>query len=223
MKKKLNLTVAVFIVCCGMPAWARAATITDYFPNCTSPPNGSGHILIVDPSGHASGAYRDVAAALQVAKIGDTISLMTGNYGALDLHGQNQNGFVTIAAAPGQMPRFTKINIGGFRPASHWRLVGLTTSSMSPPVNGKWSHDQLVAISNSDNIIIDNNHVSSAESAMVWLPELSETHQWETLRHTVSVHANHLVYPSPIIIFKMFFTELILAATKPITGGNISS
>ena len=147
------------------PAQAANATVADFFPMCTALPANEGNKLVVDP-GRKNGAYPDIASALRTAKPGDTIELMSGDYGALTLSGVN-SGFISIAAARGQSPRFSKIAIGGSKPTSHWRLTGLTVSGMSAPSNGKWTHDKLILVLDSDNIVLDHNNITSKEVGMV--------------------------------------------------------
>ena len=130
---------------------------------------------MVNPGGQGNNTYSTIAAALKAAKPGDAIDLMTGDYGDLAITGINQNGFITIEAATGQTPRFTKINIGGNQPASHWRLMGLTVSGFSTGLyaNGSTAHKPLLAISNSDNIIVERNVVQSQAGEYAWQPEVS--------------------------------------------------
>jgi len=163
----LNLAIATLVL--ATPAHSKDATLADYFPICTSAPTATVNKLVVDPN-HRTGSYSDINSAIRDAKPGDTIELMTGNYGALALSGIN-SGFISITAAPGQTPQFRKISIGGSKPASHWRLSGLTVSGMSPPSNGKWTHDKLILVLDSDNIILENNTVFSAGADMNWAPE----------------------------------------------------
>jgi len=163
-----------------------AAAITDYFSNCAPPPAASTRTLVVSPSGHAGGSFSTIQAAIQAATPGDTIALMTGEYGELAIGGINQSRFITIAAAPGQTPHFTRITVGGPKGASHWRLSGLAVSSMSPSANGKWIHSQLIQVSSSDNIIVDHNDVSSSNGAMVWLSELPGAPVGDAPSHGIS-------------------------------------
>jgi parallel beta-helix repeat protein len=148
---------------------SAANSVADFFPNCTAPPVTSERSLVVDPKGGAN-TYRDIDSALRAAKPGDTIELRTGNYGDLLLSGSNSK-FISIVAAPGQSPRFDRISVGGAKPASHWRLSGLTVSSMSAPRDNKWTHDKLILVLNSDNIVVENNILSSDDDAMHWAPE----------------------------------------------------
>lgn len=148
---------------------AASTGIADFFPTCTATPTVTGNRLTVDSS-RKSGTYPDIGSAIRAAKSGDTIELPTGDYGALTLTGVNP-GFISITSAPGQTPRFSKIAVGGSKPASHWRLSGLTVSGMSAPSNGKWTHDKLILVLDSDNIILDHNNVFSKDTAMVWAPE----------------------------------------------------
>lgn len=52
---------------------------------------------------------------------GDTISLLSGNYGTLTINGKNNTSFVTIRAYPGSAPLFFRVS---FRNSSYWKLSG---------------------------------------------------------------------------------------------------
>lgn len=152
---------ALLALLCPTPAWAAA--ISDFFPNCAKLSASPGRTLIVNPQTRGQGSYSSISAALQVARPGDTVSLMTGDYGDLALTGTNQSDFITIAAAQGQSPQFTKIRIGGGRATSRWRLTGLTVSGFSAKTEG-----QLVTILGSDNIIFDHNRLHSRDGKVAW-------------------------------------------------------
>jgi hypothetical protein len=166
-----NLRTSLFMVLAAIvhatPAGAKAATVANYFPNCAALAEGAGRTLTVNPAASNAGTYQNIGAALQAAKPGDTIALMTGDYGSLALIGMNKDSFITIAAAEGQSPKFEKVTIGGYRPASHWRLTGLTISSFFDTAD-KRAQTSLVMISNSDNIILENNNVSAQEGTIEW-------------------------------------------------------
>jgi parallel beta-helix repeat protein len=53
---------------------------------------------------------------------GDTISLLSANYGDLTISGKNNNSFVTIRAYTGDAPVFTCIDIHN---SSYWKLFGI--------------------------------------------------------------------------------------------------
>lgn len=171
--KILGHILVLLMLCCNA-SWARVAAITDFFSMCATPSNSGGRSLTVDPLNHGKDTYPNLSAALQAARPGDTIALMTSDYGDLNLNGINQNGFITIAAAPGQSPKFTSIKIGGYKPASHWRLIGLTVSAFSHPVNNKLTHNTLVLIANSDNLIFERNNINSSAGTIDWRPEVTE-------------------------------------------------
>ncbi|MBN2339995.1 MAG: right-handed parallel beta-helix repeat-containing protein [Deltaproteobacteria bacterium] len=56
---------------------------------------------------------------------GDTIWLMTGDYGALDVTGFYNTALITVAAVEGETPRFSNLLI---RACSNWRFEGLHIS-----------------------------------------------------------------------------------------------
>jgi len=161
-------------LCYPVEGWAKTPLAGDIFPNCAKFPGAAGRTLTVDPQGRNGSALPNIAAAMKAAKDGDTIELMTGDYGELTVTGIHQLDFVTIAAAPGQTPRFAKISIGSGRdPASHWRLTGLSVSGFSSGTwpNGAQIHNGLVSINNSDNIIFERNNIASQFGPMTWQSE----------------------------------------------------
>lgn len=168
------LRYGLILLAFGYPTQSWAKSASDYFPICSAPGAGSGRTLTVDPSSPRPGGYSDIASALKAAKPGDTISLMSGDYGTLNLSGVNQGGFITIAAAAGQTPHFSKLAIGqGNNRASHWRLSGLTISGMRNPALSKNVASQLIVLGNSDNIILEQNVIQSRAGAFDWRPESS--------------------------------------------------
>ena len=169
--RALGTLIIAALACAGTAA--NASVASDFFPICSKPPVSAARTLTVDPSGH--GAYPNISAALKAAKPGDSVDLMTGDYGDLAVSGVNQNAFITIEAAPGQEPRFTKILVGGQGGASHWRLSGLSVSGFSTGrwANGAVAHKSLVFIGNSDNIIFEHNNVHSQAGDFAWQSELT--------------------------------------------------
>jgi hypothetical protein len=168
--KFLRYGLVLFAACHPTQSWAK--TVSDYFPICTALGGAAGRTMTVDPESHTPGALSTMDAALKLAKSGDTISLMGGDYGELKIMSANRGGFITIAAAAGQTPRFTKI----FIKSSHWRLTGLTVSGFSNNglyPNGSTAHRPLVTISESDNIIFEHNTVHSQAGQYDWKPEIS--------------------------------------------------
>ncbi|MES2253766.1 MAG: right-handed parallel beta-helix repeat-containing protein [Pseudomonadota bacterium] len=157
----LRYSLALLALCHAAPSWAKSAS--DYFPICTAPGTAAGRTLTVDPSSRSAGSLSTIDAAMKAARPGDVISLMTGDYGELKITGANQGGFITIAAAPGQSPRFTKLTIS----ASHWRLTGLT-------VTGHLPQGVLVNIGDSNNIIFEKNIIASKLGNIAWGPALIE-------------------------------------------------
>lgn len=162
--KLLRSGLVLFAFCHPAQSWAKSAS--DFFPTCTAPGRAAGKTLTVDPSGRAAG----IDAALKAARPGDTINLMSGDYGELAINSRNQGGFVTIQAAPGQSPRFAKLTVKG----SHWRFTGLT-------VTGHYSQGALVNIADSDNIVFEKNTVATKLSGMAWGPALIEKNNPDTI------------------------------------------
>lgn len=158
----VGLVSLLLLLCAGQPV--GAAGISDYFSTCSpAPADGTGRKLVVDPASRGQASYKQISEAIRAAKPGDTITLMTGDYGSFSLSGGSANGFITIAAGPGQKAKFSKISIGGNVATSHWRLTGLTVTG---PNNVNQGH--LILVANSDNIILDHNNVSSEEVQFNW-------------------------------------------------------
>jgi peptidoglycan hydrolase-like protein with peptidoglycan-binding domain len=102
---------------------------------------------------------------------GDEILLMSGNYGAITVTGDNSD-FITIAAAPGQTPVLATLNFAG---ANKWIAQGLKVQSLS---TGADTYKALVTISLNwlgpdNNIILDHNNISSADSTASWTTQAS--------------------------------------------------
>jgi hypothetical protein len=168
-----TLRTSLILLAVGYPTQSWAKSASDFFPICSAPGAGSGRTLTVDPASPRPGGYTDIASALKAARPGDTIGLTSGDYGTLNLSGMNQS-FITIAAAPGQTPKFTKLSIGqGNNRASHWRLSGLTISSMRDQALSKKVASQLVVLGNSDNIILERNVIQSRAGTFDGRPESS--------------------------------------------------
>lgn len=173
-------------------AWARTGTAGDVFAVCGKFQERAGRTYTVDPQSRTPDSLPNIAAALKLAKPGDTVSLMSGDYGDLTITGINQGGFLTLTASPGQTPRFTRLSIGTPRDrASRWRLTGLTVSSFGKAEkwpNGAIVHRGIVAIANSDNIIFDNNNVSSHPGAIEWKSEADAFAADQSLSGGISVN-----------------------------------
>ena len=75
----LRYSLVILAFCHTSQAWAKSAS--DFFPVCTAPGRATGKTLTVDPSGRTGG----LEAALKSAKPGDTINLMSGDYGELNV------------------------------------------------------------------------------------------------------------------------------------------
>jgi hypothetical protein len=190
--RSLRYALISLVLCYPAESWAKAEIAGDVFPACGKFQDGTGRTLIVDPQSRMPGSLPNIAAALKLAKPGDTVSLMSGDYGDLTITGSNQGGFLTLSAAPGHTPRFTGITIGTPRDrASHWRLTGLTISSFRKAQrwpNGAIVHPGLVAVGNSDNIVFENNIVNSGPGAIEWKSEADAFAADQSLSGGVSVN-----------------------------------
>lgn len=173
-------------------AWAKTSAVSDFFPPCARLAAAAGRTLTVDPKARGADTFPNISAAIAAAKPGDTIALMSGDYGEFTLTGANASGFITLMAAPGQAPRFSRLTIGTPRDrASRWRLSGLTVTGFSNA--GKWPngsiiHRGIVAIGNSDNIIFDGNTINSKPGQIAWKSEADAFAANETLSGGISVN-----------------------------------
>jgi hypothetical protein len=103
---------------------------------------------------------------------GDTIMLMSGNYGDIDIGDYLQQvvnpSFVTVEAAPGQAPVFSTLNI---RSTNKWVFKGIKVQSLFGTNNNKQA---LVAVSDQGSslptadIILENMQISTADSMDGW-------------------------------------------------------
>jgi Right handed beta helix region len=103
---------------------------------------------------------------------GDTIKLMSGDYGDIVIGDYLQQvvnpSFVTVEAAPGQMPVFSTLYI---RSTTKWVFKGIKVQSLLGTNNNKQAlvtvTDQGAALPTSD-IILDRMQISSADNTEGW-------------------------------------------------------
>ena len=103
---------------------------------------------------------------------GDTIELMSGNYGDIGIGDYMQQvvnpSFVTVEAAPGQTPVFSTLYI---RSTNKWVFNGVEVQSLSGTNNNKQAlvtvTDQGAAHPTSD-IILENMQISTLDDATNW-------------------------------------------------------
>jgi hypothetical protein len=119
---------------------------------------------------------------------GDTIKLMSGNYGDIGIGDFLQQvvnpSFVTVEAAPGQTPVFSTLYI---RSTNKWVFKGIKVQSLFGTNNNKLSlvtvTDQGASLPTSD-IILENMQISTADSTDGWTKEQwvaqgrSGYHEW---------------------------------------------
>ena len=106
---------------------------------------------------------------------GDTIRLMSGNYGDIVIGDYLQQvvhpSFVTVEAAPGQTPVFSTLYI---RSTNKWVFKGIKVQSLFGANNNKQAlvtvTDQGAALPTSD-IILQNMEISTADSTDGWTKE----------------------------------------------------
>ena len=92
-------------------------------------------------------------------KPGDTIMLMSGNYGNVTINGPINSNFITIKAALGQTPVLTSLKVSSNKLA----FTNLTIEGLSPVNNG-----QLAVFSNSTDIVFSGNILDSQPDVSGW-------------------------------------------------------
>lgn len=135
--------------------------------------NGASPLLSTIPYRHrdATGAWVFTANPAAPIKPGDEIYLMSGNYGDIVI-GSNQtvisnSAFVTVAAAPGEMPVLTSLLLMS---TNHWVFNGLKIQSLKTPLIWKaliYIYDQGASYPTSD-IVLQNLVVSSQDNVSSW-------------------------------------------------------
>ncbi len=141
-----------------------------------NPPAASGYsypLLTTAPYRHVVGsAYQTVAGPLAgPIQPGDEILLMSGKYGAVTvgygpIPGVNNPNFVTVAAAPGQTPVLTSLNVFN---SSMLRFVGLKVQALFPALN----YNNLITVADggggalvTHDIVFSDMSVSNADPAV---------------------------------------------------------
>jgi hypothetical protein len=91
---------------------------------------------------------------------------MSGNYGDISINGVSNPSFITIAAAPGQTPILSSLQLNG---SAKWVVEGLTfrglANAYSPLIDVSGSSSSGVA----HDIIIDGNNLASQDNVDAWL------------------------------------------------------
>jgi hypothetical protein len=128
-----------------------------------------GRTYYIDPAqggdtgdGSAARPWANLAQVMQRHqqdfRAGDRLVLASGDHGVVVISRQNE-GFVTIAAAPGTRPRVQGLTMTG----AHWIIQGLDFQKSGP---GK-----LVNIARgAQNVIFDHNRLSSQDDVQGWTP-----------------------------------------------------
>jgi parallel beta-helix repeat protein len=109
-------------------------------------------------------------------KAGDTLMLLNGYHGVIELIEYFNTAYITVMAAPGQNPEIASLRVVG---GSYWRFSGLT---ISPEFTGSPYRTTLVDLESHGwrgpvtNCIVENCTMYSVENAGGWTRE-----QWDTL------------------------------------------
>ena len=182
----LAKSVAYSLLCMTVCTSLNAQTVSN--PIGCAVPKRPVHIYYADPvkgsmngDGSATRPWSTLEAVFEAGLIngqdttsgvvhaGDLIYLMTGYHGKINIdpwHGSGKSlntDFITIQAAPGNLPVLTGIF---FQQASKWVFRGLTFQNPPEgPVN------EFVYINHSDNILFDKNTCYSVPDATNWTPE----------------------------------------------------
>ena len=150
----MRLLCAAVLFALALPALAVADEYT------VDPVAGS-------PAGDGSAAapWRSAQAVIDRGRLqpGDVLLLRSGDYGRLEILDKRNDGQVSIAAAPGHVPRFTAVRIGG---SAGWRLAGL---HVSPAFGEADVRGAIVSIGRtSENIVIEGCSISTNPDASGW-------------------------------------------------------
>ena len=92
---------------------------------------------------------------------GDTITLLSANYGDITINGKNNNSFVTIRANTGATPLFTSVN---FNNSSYWQLIGV---DIKPRYNSGADGKNAVNLGGSY-LTIKNCHINYSDDISGW-------------------------------------------------------
>jgi len=115
------------------------------YAGCPAPPATPKHVYYADPAGgsmdndgsqaHPWGSLSEIVAAGKLPPSpgatvgpGDTVYLLGGDHGSFRVDGADNADFISIAAAPGQVPTLTGITMYG---GSHWAFRGLTIQNLN--------------------------------------------------------------------------------------------
>lgn len=127
MKKYIIYILFFSVILCAVANFAAAAT---YYAD---PVNGN-----ITNNGSSVTPWKTLEEVISNGKLatlipGDTLLLLSGNHGSITFSGNNA-GVITIAAAPGEKPQFSKLVISS---GSKWTVKGITISpSFGAPYTG---------------------------------------------------------------------------------------
>lgn len=118
---------------------------------------------------------------------GDTLYLMSGNYGNLFLQGYYNTAPITLKAYPGQKPVFNAISL---QAGSNWTFDGITIlkpeeNATTGPLFSAKKHSWQGPISN---ITIQNSYISSAQNVDGWT-----TDQWNSAKEAINSDASNFI------------------------------
>lgn len=142
---------------------------------------------VVDPANHliATRAYAtgrsDGPRAIQpvnpdgAIRPDDTLTLMSGDHGAVSLRQAVNDDFIFVVAGAGQTPIVRSMAFAG---SSHWIFRDIKFQSERPEGNfEKKPYDSLIEFfadgfyGPSDNVVFENDSISSVDDTSIWSPE----------------------------------------------------
>ena len=144
--------------------------------------------------GSATSPWRSVQAVLDEGRLrpGDTLFLRSGPYGRLEIRGRRNDGWVTLAAAPGHTPQFSVLRIDE---SSGWHLKGL---HVSPNFGEGRLRGAIVAIGGaSERIIVEDSTISTAPDVSEWSAEdwrRNARHGIYAAGREITLRGNHIYH-----------------------------
>jgi hypothetical protein len=145
-------------------AWEPPGCNGDLGPNCSKGP-----LLSTTPYWHydpALNAYATWTNPNAPIKSGDTILLMSGYYGDIDMSGAANTAFITVKPVPGATPVLSSLNFNG---SAMWIIQGLTFRSLASGYSAFIQITGGPTYGSSNNIIIDSNYLASQDNVDTWL------------------------------------------------------
>ncbi len=113
-----------------------------------------------------------------LVQAGDTVLLLTGYHGEIDISYKSNSDYITIQAQSGHTPTFKRIKL---RDCSKWIFRGLTISPELAP--GTFQPTTLFHIEGSSYIIIENNNMYIVQDSSIW--DINDWNNYVSNRHGI--------------------------------------